>query len=72
MLFGGIPLQRYSWAVVHRPLVQTHTVLMLLLANLVLLALAMCGFAAAVLLARRGFLIAVKRVATSFARPNRA
>ena len=72
LIFGGVPLQRYSWNVALQPSPDPTLVLLLLAANIALLLIALCGVYATMTLARRGFGLAVRRAARFFARPSRA
>lgn len=71
LLAGGVPLQRYSWSLVHaNP--DVHAIWMALAGNVGLLLLMLCGFAAMVELARRGAWMLIKRYAAAAALPRLA
>ena len=72
LLAGGYPLQRISWDTAAQAAPDPHKVLLLLAANVALLLLVLCGFAATISLTRRGFRFAFKHVSRSFSRPSRA
>ena len=67
---GGVPLQRYSWDLVHSGSGDVHAIGLALAANLALLMLALCGLGAAVILTRRGAWFLIRRYAAAFAQAN--
>lgn len=72
LVFGGVPLQRYSWTVATQPSPDATLVLMLIGANVLLLGVALCGVCVSTALARRGVRIVARHAARFFARPSRA
>jgi hypothetical protein len=72
LVFGGVPLQRYSWSVAAQSAPDSNLVLTLIAANVGLLLLALCGMLASLVLARRGVRFAFRHVSRFFARPSRA
>ncbi len=72
LLAAGVPLQRYSWSVASQRAVDPQTILVLLLANVALLALLLCGMLSAIVLTRRGVQLTLRHVSRFFARPSRA
>jgi hypothetical protein len=72
LVFGGVPLQRYSWSVAAQTAPDSNLVLMLIAANVGLLLLALGGLLASMVLARRGVRFAFRHAARFFARPSRA
>jgi|GEM_PF-6587458 len=72
LVFGGVPLQQYSWSVALQADPDVRLVLMLIAANVALLILAVCAMLASLIVARRGVHFALRRVAKFFARPIRA
>ncbi len=72
LVVAGVPLQRYSWSIAEQPQADPQTILLLLLANIALLGLMVCGMLAAVVLTRRGMRLTFRHVSRFFARPSRA
>ncbi|HET7813300.1 MAG TPA: hypothetical protein VFL13_02875 [Candidatus Baltobacteraceae bacterium] len=72
LLGAGVPLQKYSWGLVHTPAADVHSILLALLGNLALLAVLLCGFAAATIVAQRGAFLLVRRYAAAYVRSNSA
>ena len=71
LLAGGIPLQRYSWSLVHaNP--DVHAIWLALAANVALLLFMLCGFSAMFELARRGAWMLIRRYAAAVALPTLA
>ncbi len=72
MVAGGVPLQKYSWGLVHSGAADVHAVGLALLGNLALLLCALSGFAAAFALTRRGVWFLLKRYASVCAQSSLA
>ncbi|MFN2449997.1 MAG: hypothetical protein ABR508_09485 [Candidatus Baltobacteraceae bacterium] len=68
MIAGGVPLQRYSWGLVHNANADIHAIALALVANLALLALALFGLSSAFVIARRGAWYFLRRYAVGYAR----
>lgn len=69
---AGIPLQKYSWSLANSPGADVHSILLALLGNLALLAVLVCGFACASIVAQRGAFLLLRRYAATYVRANSA
>lgn len=72
LIGAGIPLQKYSWSLANSQGADVNAILLALLGNLALLAVLVCGFIAATVLAQRGAFLLVRRYAAAYVRQNSA
>lgn len=72
LLGAGIPLQKYSWGLAHAPGADVNSILLALLGNVALLAVLLCGFISATIVAQRGAFLLVRRSAEAYVRSSSA
>lgn len=69
---GGVPLQRYSWALAQSSTADVQDITVALAANVALLFVAALGLCTAYVLARRGTMLMIRRFAGAYVRHSSA